>query len=272
MTCRTTHLPSRISIRRGITLAEAIVSTVIVSTMLIASLNAVGMTRKGQLILFEQTRGKQLAVDLLNEILSQEYMEYDELDVFGLEEGKSNANRSQFTDVDDYNGWTESPPQDRSGNSLPGTTGWMRSVTVVWADPTSWLPSALNNTGLKLITVNVWNQNRQVATLKAYRSIAWVDTIPTPADATSNHPPTAAVTASKTTDRISLTTTLDASGCNDPDNDLLSYVWVFGDGTTGNGAIVTHTYTKVGTYTATLTTYDGRGGVGSASVLLTVSP
>ena len=58
----------------------------------------------------------------------------------------------------------------------------------------------------------------------------------------------------------------------DRDGDTLSYSWNFGDGTSGTGATVTHTYNAVGTYTATLTTYDGRGGVGSATVVLTVTP
>ena len=259
-------------LRRGITIVEVTISMVIISVLAVAALNTVGMARKGQKTLSDRARGEQLAIDLINEILVQTYMAYDTVDVFGLEAGKSNANRSQFTDVDDYNGWTESPMQDRSGNAITGTTGWTRSVIVQWANPTTWAPSALTKTGLKLITVTVSNHGATVASVKAYRSIAWVDTIPTPSDSLSNHPPAAAVTASKTTNRTTLTTTLDASTSSDPDGDTLTYVWKFGDGTSGNGIIVTHTYTKIGTYTATLTLYDGRGGAASASVVLSVTP
>ena len=254
------------------TIVEATVSMVIVSVMLVAALRTVAMARISQRSLADRSRGEQLGVDLINEILAQSYMDAVDLDVFGLEVGKSSANRSQFSDVDDYNGWSESPPQDRSGNALAGLTGWSRSVKVQWADPTTWAPSAQSNTGLKLITVSVSNQGKPVATVTAYRSIAWTDTIPAPTDATSNHPPTAIVTASRTTNRTTLTTTLDASTSSDPDGDALSYVWKFGDGTTGNGVTVTHTYTQLGTYTATLTVYDGRGGVGGASVVLSVTP
>jgi len=258
--------------RRGITLIEACISIVLVGVLLTASLQTVGMSRMGQRVTSERARGQQLALDLVNEILTQDYMERGPTRVFGLEPGKSSANRSQFTDVDDYNGWTESPPQDRSGNALAGGVGWRRSVSVAWADAATWSPTSQADTGLKLITVTTSNRGRDVSTVRAYRSIAWVDSIPSSSDATSNYAPIAAVIASKTTDPRPLITSLNGTSSTDRDGDPLSYVWNFGDGTSGVGATANHTYNVVGTYTATLTVYDGRGGVGSASVVLTVTP
>lgn len=52
----------------------------------------------------------------------------------------------------------------------------------------------------------------------------------------------------------------DAIASTDVDNDPLSYSWNFGDGTTGSGRTVNHTYSSAGNYTATLTVSDGRGG------------
>jgi prepilin-type N-terminal cleavage/methylation domain-containing protein len=263
---------SRPNTRRGMTMVEVTISSVIVAVLFVAALRTVAAARQGQKILSDRARAEQLAVDLVNEILAQSYMTTDAVDVFGLEPGKSGANRSQFTDVDDYNNWSESPLQDRNGNALSGTTGWTRSASVAWADATTWAPTAQANTGLKLITVTVSRKGAKLTTLKAYRSVAWVDTIPTPTDATSNHTPTAAVTASRTTNRTTLTTTLDASTSSDPDGDALSYVWNFGDGTSGNGVSVTHTYNVIGTYNATVTIYDGHGGAASAAVVLSVTP
>jgi hypothetical protein len=60
---------------------------------------------------------------------------------------------------------------------------------------------------------------------------------------------------------------LNGSGST-PAEAITSYEWEFGDGTTGSGAILNHTYTSPGTYTATLTVSDGQS---SASSSLTVN-
>jgi len=51
----------------------------------------------------------------------------------------------------------------------------------------------------------------------------------------------------------------DASQSFDPDGTIQSYVWDFGDGMTGVGAIVVHTYESPGEYTVTLTVTDNAG-------------
>ena len=52
--------------------------------------------------------------------------------------------------------------------------------------------------------------------------------------------------------------TFDGSGSNDADGDPLTYVWDFGDGSTGTGVNPTHAYTSGGTYTVTLVVNDGK--------------
>ncbi len=56
-----------------------------------------------------------------------------------------------------------------------------------------------------------------------------------------------------------LRTVFDARGSADPDGDGLSYSWNFGDGSTGSGAVVEHTYANGGIYPVRLTVDDGRG-------------
>jgi PKD repeat protein len=51
----------------------------------------------------------------------------------------------------------------------------------------------------------------------------------------------------------------DGSGSSDADGDTLSYSWNFGDGNTGEGAKVTHVYSKPGTYIVSLTVNDNSG-------------
>jgi len=50
---------------------------------------------------------------------------------------------------------------------------------------------------------------------------------------------------------------LDGSGSTDPDGSRLGFSWYYGDGEKGTGKIVDHAYAHPGTYTATLTVWDG---------------
>jgi PKD repeat protein len=56
---------------------------------------------------------------------------------------------------------------------------------------------------------------------------------------------------------LPLEATFDGSGSYDPDGDPLTYLWDFGDGTTGTGVMPTHTYAAAGYYDVCLTVNDG---------------
>jgi serine protease len=60
------------------------------------------------------------------------------------------------------------------------------------------------------------------------------------------------------------------SGCYDPDGDPLTYAWDFGDGSTGEGVMPTHTYSAGGTYTVTLVVNDGKVDSEPSSTTATV--
>jgi hypothetical protein len=63
----------------------------------------------------------------------------------------------------------------------------------------------------------------------------------------------------------------DASGCVDPDGVIVSYLWDFGDGTTGVGKNPTHVYGSPGIYVVTLTVTDDSGLTSSSTQQITVS-
>jgi PKD repeat protein len=50
----------------------------------------------------------------------------------------------------------------------------------------------------------------------------------------------------------------------------VTYEWKFGDGKTGRGESVTHTYTRAGTYQVTLTVTDSAGRSGTTTENITV--
>ncbi len=55
------------------------------------------------------------------------------------------------------------------------------------------------------------------------------------------------------------TVKLNASQSYDPDGEIVSYVWKFGDGAIGNGEVVQHTYATDGVYNVTLNVTDDYG-------------
>ena len=67
-----------------------------------------------------------------------------------------------------------------------------------------------------------------------------------------------------------LAVAFDGSSSYDSDGSILSYSWDFGDGGTASGAIVTHTYTTSGNFTARLTVFDNSGNAGSSTEIIQV--
>ena len=63
------------------------------------------------------------------------------------------------------------------------------------------------------------------------------------------------------------------SDSHDPDGNVTSWTWTFGDGGQGSGAVVSHTYQVTGVYNVTLTVVDNNGFRGSVTkAILVVYP
>ncbi len=75
-------------------------------------------------------------------------------------------------------------------------------------------------------------------------------------DIQSNSAPTAN-TGGPYLGAVNTSIVFDGSGSSDPETDPLTYVWDFGDGSSGSGVMLTHSYTDAGVYTVCLTVNDG---------------
>jgi len=83
-----------------------------------------------------------------------------------------------------------------------------------------------------------------------------------------NQLPVASMTSDPSSGEAPLTVALDAAGSTDPDGVIDFYDWDFGDGSTGSGYSVSHTYAEVGTYTVTLTVTDNDGATATATEII----
>ena len=64
---------------------------------------------------------------------------------------------------------------------------------------------------------------------------------------------------------------LDGTGSTDPDGTIVSYMWDFGDGSSGTGPTPTHTYSAAGTYNVTLTVTDSNNASDSSTTTATIT-
>lgn len=180
--------------RRGFSLVEAVISVILVSVLLVASVNTVGASRAGQSVTSNRSWGSTLAQALMSEILQQSYADpvsgevrtifsfgpgADKLPLpqFGAELGEADGTRQAFDDVDDYHGWSASPPQAKNGTVISGLDGWRRTVSVTLANPVSLMP-VTKDSGAKVVTVSVTHNDNTVAELVAIRTIG----LPPPLD------------------------------------------------------------------------------------------
>lgn len=157
-------------VRDGLTLVEVVVSTALVSMVLLGAMDMLGAVTRGRVSTSEQIRGDLMCQHLMTEILSKSYVDGDALPLFGPEAGEATGTRAAFDDVDDFNGWTASPPSYRNGIALPNATGWRHSVAVEYVTVASPSTTSLVDTGVKRITVTIQHNSRTVARLVALRS------------------------------------------------------------------------------------------------------
>ena len=88
----------------------------------------------------------------------------------------------------------------------------------------------------------------------------------------ASEPPVALASADPMTGPAKLTVTFDGMGSFDPDGGAITrYAWDFGDGRSASGSLVTHTYKRAGSYTATLTVTDDEGETGFTRLTITVT-
>jgi len=88
----------------------------------------------------------------------------------------------------------------------------------------------------------------------------------------ANTAPVASFAVSVLAGPAPLTVIFDALSSHDSDGVILTYNWDYGDGSTGSGDEVSHTYTTEGSYTVILEVTDNGGKTTSMQKGLTVLP
>lgn len=167
---RTARVRYRLKTNTAFSLAETVVSVALVGGLLVVALNTVGDTTLGRQKMGDRGRGQLLARDLMTEILRQVYEDPDDSPTFGPETSESTGSRAGFDDVDDYSGWSASPPQKKDGTQIPDRTEWQRSVAVEYVDANGLTTVVGSDEGVKRITVTVTRNDVVVSSLVGVRT------------------------------------------------------------------------------------------------------
>ncbi len=271
--------PRAVSSRGGLALAEVVLASAVVGLLLVSALTALEVSLLTAGVTSRQAKASALAQDLMAEILATRFEDPQGNIQFGPEAGESTTNRAAFDDVDDYQNWQSSPPQSKDGTPLDGFADWSRQVTVQYVDANNDLqPLPANVTsGVKQIVVAVLHENQPLAHLEAVATTSWP--IPEEIDVQEgaawdippgNSPPRAVASGWPVFGDAPLSVTFSASDSQDPNGELLSYSWDFGDDDSGSGASVTHTFSEAGIYEVTLMATDTRGAFASDFVTILV--
>ena len=122
------------------------------------------------------------------------------------------------------------------------------------------------STTVRTFTVTLTVTDNSGATATSSQSIEVL-----PAGSTGSNPPTARFSVKPSYGNSPLTVQFDASLSYDADGTITVYAWDFGDGSTGAGKTISHTFTAVATtnITVTLTVTDNRGSIASTSLVVT---
>lgn len=86
-----------------------------------------------------------------------------------------------------------------------------------------------------------------------------------------NHPPIANASASEIFGFVNAPLNFNGSLSTDADGYITSWIWDFGDNTTGDGETINHTYTNSGIYTATLTVTDNESATDTDTFIVQIA-
>jgi MSHA pilin protein MshD len=144
----------------GFLLVEASLAGMMIALALVTLVPAFVLSVKANKAAEQIKVATQLSTELLEEIRLRRWDELTPLSpksipvgssTLGIDSGETASDKRTFDDIDDFNGWTESPPQDPMMQPLAGFTGYSRSVTVRYVDAA--LALSATPTSYKQLTV-----------------------------------------------------------------------------------------------------------------------
>ncbi len=153
-------------VRRGISMAETVISILLVGFVLVSTLQIVAPMSRSTSVHADRLVAANLAIELTEEIATKRWTSpsLDDPDSIGPEVGES---RATYDDVDDYDDWSASPPVLSTGQDNLALTGWTRRANVDHVLMSDASTISGSYTGLKRITVIVLKGDVELARIES---------------------------------------------------------------------------------------------------------
>ena len=118
--------------RRGISLAETVVSTLLIALVMVSTLQIVAPIARSTTVHADRLIAADLANEMIEEIATKSFVDTltDSVDDIGFDKDEAFTKRSEYDDIDDYNAWNSSPPMLTNGLTNYKLGSWTRSVKV----------------------------------------------------------------------------------------------------------------------------------------------
>ncbi len=154
---------------RGLSMAETVISTLLIGFILISTLQIVGPMKRSTSVHADRLVAANLAIELTEEIATKRWTSpvLDDPNSIGPEQGDT---RVTYDDIDDFSGWSASPPMLSTGIHNTALTGWTRRVSVDHVLMSDASTVSGTYTGLKRVTVTVLKDEVELARIESLHS------------------------------------------------------------------------------------------------------
>ena len=155
-------------VRTGLSMVETVIAMFIVSVTVVSALALVPAIKRGEGELQDRALASALASQMIAEV---------RLVPFESDTTKAEADalgREGFDDVDHFDGWSASPPEEPDGTEIDWAAGFTRRVAVVMVsrDRLDPVGSGSADTGVRVVTVTIERSGGELATHRCVRTLA----------------------------------------------------------------------------------------------------
>ncbi len=163
MDCPSGNIRSR---RRGFTLIEAAITTVIIGVGVVSLMSLIGAGTQSNAETAKLTTAIQLANTIRDLTLSLDFIDpQTPAATFGPDTGESLTGANPYDDVDDFHNAVFSPPIDARRQTLDDYPNWSQAITVETINPLDLdasTPVEPGTTEMNRVTVRIRQNGREI--------------------------------------------------------------------------------------------------------------